>query len=113
MSRNTLYTNQELHKGDYLISNDRNYKAIFQDDGNFVVYGWKPIWASDTYGKPVTRLIMQEDGNLVMYTNDGTPLWASNTWQNSMSKDFNVSMNNDGRLILYRGPSVLWTTTRK
>ncbi|KAI4878113.1 hypothetical protein NFI96_014150, partial [Prochilodus magdalenae] len=87
MSRNTLFTNQELRKGDYLISNDGNHKAIFQEDGNFVVYTWKPVWASDTYGKPGTRLIMQGDGNLVIYTSDGKPLWASNSWQNSATAD--------------------------
>ncbi|KAL6466291.1 hypothetical protein MHYP_G00264240 [Metynnis hypsauchen] len=112
MSRNALFTNQELHKGDFLLSNDRNYKAIFQDDGNFVVYGWKPVWASDTYGKPVTRLVMQGDGNLVLYTNEGQPLWASNTWQNSVSNDNSLFINNDGHLAVQRGSKVLWTSNK-
>ncbi|KAL7838967.1 hypothetical protein SRHO_G00256250 [Serrasalmus rhombeus] len=75
MSRNTLFTNQELHKGESLISTDGNHKAIFQDDGNFVVYSRKPVWASETYGKPGTRLILQEDGNLVLYTDDSKVIW--------------------------------------
>ncbi|KAL7836089.1 hypothetical protein AOLI_G00273730 [Acnodon oligacanthus] len=112
MSRNSLFTNQELHKGDFLISNDRNYKAIFQDDGNFVIYGWKPLWASNTYGKPVTRLIMQGDGNLVLYTGDGQPLWASNSWQNSITNDNSLFINNDGHLAVQRGSQVLWTSKK-
>ncbi|XP_036418603.1 mannose-specific lectin-like [Colossoma macropomum] len=112
MSRNALSTNQELHKGDYLISNDGNHKAIFQDDGNFVVYSMKPVWASDTWNKPGTRLIMQEDGNLVIYTNDGKPLWASNCWQNSKTQDNRLSINNEGSLIIHRGATVLWTAKK-
>ncbi|KAL6466295.1 hypothetical protein MHYP_G00264280 [Metynnis hypsauchen] len=112
MSRNTLFTNQELHKGESLISPDGNHKAIFQDDGNFVVYSWKPVWASNTDGKPVTRLIMQEDGNLVLYTDESKALWASDSWQKSGTKDNRLSINNDGNLVIQRGVTVLWTTKK-
>uniref|UniRef100_A0A3B4EJS6 Bulb-type lectin domain-containing protein n=1 Tax=Pygocentrus nattereri TaxID=42514 RepID=A0A3B4EJS6_PYGNA len=112
MSRNTLFTNQELHKGESLISTDGNHKAIFQDDGNFVVYGWKPIWASDTCGKAGTRLIMQEDVNLVLYTWDGQPLWACNSCQNSITNDNSLFINNDGNLAVQRGSTVLWTSKK-
>ncbi|XP_066510502.1 B-type lectin plumieribetin-like isoform X2 [Hoplias malabaricus] len=95
MSRNSLSTNQELHRGDYLISNDGNFKAIFQDDGNFVVYTWKPVWASNTDGKPGTRLVMQADGNLVIYDVSGHPFWASNSYQNSNGQDFRLTLSND------------------
>jgi hypothetical protein len=42
------------------------------------------IWESRTSGKPVIEAIFQTDGNLVLYgpnNNDGSadPLWASNT----------------------------------
>jgi hypothetical protein len=37
------------------------------------------VWASNTDGNPGARLILQDDGNLVIYRADGTPLWASNT----------------------------------
>src|SRR5436305_1711927 len=33
-----------------------------------------------------TRLLMQADGNLVLYrTDNGVPLWASNTWGKAMT----------------------------
>uniref|UniRef100_A0AAR2J2B1 Bulb-type lectin domain-containing protein n=1 Tax=Pygocentrus nattereri TaxID=42514 RepID=A0AAR2J2B1_PYGNA len=84
--------------------------ALFQDDGNFVVYGWKPIWASDTCGKAGTRLIMQGDGNLVLYICQ--PLWASNSWQNSITNDNSLFINNDGNLAVQRGSTVLWTSKK-
>lgn len=51
-----------------------------QGDGNFVIYNWAdgPVWSSNTYGNPGSKLVMQDDGNLVVYRG-GTPLWASDT----------------------------------
>jgi hypothetical protein len=56
----------------------------FQSDGNLVVYshnlfGTRAIWASNTAGKGATRLSLQDDGNLVMYTASGKALWATHT----------------------------------
>lgn len=56
------------------------HSAIFQEDGNFVVYDakGKAKWASDT--QPMgNRLIIQEDGNLVIYNKVGRVLWTTNT----------------------------------
>ncbi|KAL3040675.1 hypothetical protein OYC64_011643 [Pagothenia borchgrevinki] len=77
MSRNFLSGNDELRKGDSLVSNNGGFKAVFQDDGNFVVYG--PVWASDTVGSSPFRLCMQDDCNLVMYDEGGKAMWHTNT----------------------------------
>jgi hypothetical protein len=55
-------------------------------DGN-LVYGDStslpgvppPVWSSGTAGIGATVLVMQDDGNLVLYRADGSPAWASNT----------------------------------
>jgi hypothetical protein len=55
-----------------------------QSDNNLVLLDistGKPIphWASETagHGKGKSALVMQNDGNLVLYDGDGKPLWAS------------------------------------
>ncbi|MCB0518278.1 MAG: hypothetical protein H6577_20690 [Lewinellaceae bacterium] len=54
-------------------------ELIMQEDGNLVVYNNQaPIWASGTNGKTVTHCIMQADGNLVVY-NNSTRVWSSDT----------------------------------
>lgn len=54
-------------------------KAIMQQDGNFVIYGYpNAIWASNTNGKPNSTLIVQNDGNVVIYE-PSVPVWATNT----------------------------------
>ena len=76
----TLYTYQTLYTNQTLSSCDGRFFVAMQGDGNFVVY------TSD--GTPLwasykygsnARLVMQNDGNLVVYDGNNTPLWASNT----------------------------------
>ncbi|MCJ8732989.1 hypothetical protein PDJAM_G00217770 [Pangasius djambal] len=111
MSRNFLSMNEELRKGDFLLSNNREYKAVFQDDGNFVVYGWRPLWASDTYGiTSAQRLIMQKDCNLVMYTPD-KPVWATNTNRGDV-KTCRLTLSNDGILTVANDGAVVWNSTK-
>ncbi|MEQ2189840.1 hypothetical protein GOODEAATRI_029555, partial [Goodea atripinnis] len=109
MSRNFLSQNDELRKGDYLMSNNRAWKAIFQEDGNFVIYGWKPVWASDTCGSDVVRLIMQADSNLVMYNHCDTPRWHTNSWQQG-SHVCRLQLTDDGKMIVYKDSKELWSS---
>ncbi len=52
-----------------------------QDDGNLVLNDEGiPVWSSGTEGNPGAFLRCQDDGNLVIYAPDGTPLWSSNTY---------------------------------
>ncbi|KAM8731979.1 B-type lectin plumieribetin-like [Acanthopagrus schlegelii] len=109
MSRNFLSKNDELRKGDFLISNNGEYEAIFQDDGNFVVYGWQPLWASDTAGSDATRLCMQADCNLVMYNNDDQARWHTNSYRSSCNI-CRLQLTDDGKLVLHRENEEIWTS---
>ncbi|MGW1917253.1 hypothetical protein ACWCQS_42960 [Streptomyces sp. NPDC002076] len=109
--------------------------ATVQDDGNIVVYeqaSTTPLWASGTYArrqtiasnatlKPgwwtqgtYTRLVMQMDGNLVMYRRrDGAAIWSART---SGHAGAYAVMQTDGNLVVYKstgGPGkggALWAT---
>ncbi|XP_040922103.1 lectin-like [Toxotes jaculatrix] len=107
MSRNFISKNDELRKGDYLLSNNREWKAIFQNDGNFVIYGWKPVWASDTDGSDAFRLCMQADCNLVMYNQDGQARWHTNSAKPTPNM-CRLELTDDGKLLLYRESTPIW-----
>uniref|UniRef100_A0AAY4DUU4 Uncharacterized protein n=1 Tax=Denticeps clupeoides TaxID=299321 RepID=A0AAY4DUU4_9TELE len=83
ISRNMLFF-QELHKGDYLWYNNKEYKAMFQDDGNFMIYSWKPVWNSDTAG---------QDENVVGHTN---------THRLDGGQMCRLSLRNDGTVVIER-----------
>uniref|UniRef100_A0A3Q4BPV7 Bulb-type lectin domain-containing protein n=1 Tax=Mola mola TaxID=94237 RepID=A0A3Q4BPV7_MOLML len=111
MSRNYLSRNDELRRGDYLLSNNGEWKAVFQDDSNFVIYGWKPVWASDTYRKDGHRLCMQDDCNLVMYDKKGGPKWSTDTY-GQCCKMCHLTLTDDGRLVLERDGEEIWNTPK-
>ena len=60
---------------------DKANFARFQKDGNLVIRHDKVIiYAADSYDKGGAKLVVQDDANLVIYTNDGLKsIWASAT----------------------------------
>jgi hypothetical protein len=53
------------------------------------------------------QLKMQSDGNLVLYTQSGRALWASNTWGTGGDS---AIMQDDGNFVLYDGSTPLWSS---
>lgn len=84
---NKLQPNHKIPQNFFIMSLNQQYFARIQEDGNFVVYktnNFLPsnaIWNSSTAGKgsPPYKLIMQKDGNLVIYDKSNKAIWASNT----------------------------------
>ena len=86
-----------------LMTANLKHKLVLQEDGNLVQYSnGSPIWASGTDGQNIGKVIMQSDGNLVMYRNDGRPVWATDTSGNYGAY---LTMNDDGVISLNAGGS--------
>jgi hypothetical protein len=99
MARTGLTPGQSLRNGARLTSPDGRYSLIMQSDGNLVIYGpGGAQWATSTNG-PGRWAVMQSDGNLVVYGPSG-PLWASNTGDQPGA---HLVMQSDGNLVIYRG----------
>ncbi len=93
-----------LQIGQGLLSSDHRYSFRFQLDGDLVVYdhvAGRLLWSSKTKGSQADRLVMQNDGNLVLITKDGSPVWA--TMKTSTQGDYFLLMQNDGNLVVYQG----------
>ncbi|MEV5879951.1 hypothetical protein AB0L75_38225 [Streptomyces sp. NPDC052101] len=107
---------------------------LVQDDGNMVVYGsgggpgtGGSLWSDGTYTRSTkigsgqklqggwwaqtqyTRLVMQPDGNFVIYRkHDGKAIWSSGTSGHSGAYAY---MQSDGNLVVYSSTgSALWST---
>jgi hypothetical protein len=113
---------QRLMPGQSLSSSSMT--LTMQTDGNLVASlktGANPgiaEWSSNTSGNPGAYAVMQSDGNLVVYSQNGAPsvggsLWSTNTWGNPGAY---AVMQDDGNLVVYRqggGPSTggaLWAS---
>lgn len=102
---NLAYVNSSLTSGTMLFAGqhietlNRTYDAVLQSDGNFVVYkNSVPVWASWTGGTRASRLVMQPDGNLVLYNPAGAAVWASWTPGRGPSS---IYIQSDGNLAIY------------
>ena len=86
-----------MNKGGFLISENRKYKAIFQEDGNLqVMYkNVSVVWSSNTVNSDANELHFDQSGNLMI---PGTS-WSTGT-ADSSPKAETLVMGNDGDLEL-------------
>jgi subtilisin family serine protease len=88
-----------MYPGQSIYTPDRRFRLILQTDGNLVLYSpTKALWASGTDGQPTAFLTLQSDGNLVLYDRSVHPLWASYTVRFGLTR---LIVQGDGNLVLY------------
>jgi hypothetical protein len=61
--------------------------------------------AGDCYQTPASFLIMQDDGNFVLYNSAGRPRWSSDTWHFPGAY---AIFQGDGNLVVYYEGFPLW-----
>lgn len=95
----------------FLISPNAAATLLLQQDGNLVVYcASNPKWATGTTAGRSMYFQAQSDGNLVVYDVDFLPIWASNTSGNPGAV---LTLLNSGNLILKdsTGATTLWQSS--
>jgi hypothetical protein len=103
----TLTEGQKLEKGGSLTSLNGAYTLILQDDGNLVLYAREQaVWSTDTDGQDVVRAEVQTDGNFVLYTPD-KPVWHTDT---KGRKDVKLVLQDDRNLVLYTTNGPAWSS---
>ena len=79
-----------------------------QTDGNLVLYqGTRALWATMTNGRGGALAAMQGDGNFVVYTAAGAPLFHTNTFRYAGAR---LAIQNDGNLVVYQGTTPRWAS---
>lgn len=98
-----LLAGERLTSGQQMVSRGGKYRLIMQSDGNLVIYtGSTALWNTSTGGQGPSTLVNQTDGNLVVYKNSAGATWASS----STSSPLRLVMQTDGNLVLYNGSGV-------
>jgi|GEM_PF-6727435 len=123
---NNLQSGESLQLGEALHSPNGRYRLELQaSDGNLVLYhqypggGQHPIWATMTqkdagHADFAGELVMQTDGNLVLYRAGHRHGAAHARWSSGTNKTENegaaLRLQNDGNLVLYVGDKALWSS---
>lgn len=105
----TLVTDQGLAPGEQRISKNGAVSLMHQPDGDVVVRrGNTVLFATGTAGSRSAALVMQTDGNLVLYDDAGRAVWHTHTHGNPGA---GLRVENDGRVVVY-SPAMrpLWTS---
>jgi hypothetical protein len=94
--------NLRLGVGDEAVSKNGRTVLTLQGDGNLVLYDTaggkrRPLWASDTNGKPVTHAVLQHDGNFVVYHGQHAQ-WDTQTNKNVGA---DLAIQDDGNMVVY------------
>jgi hypothetical protein len=113
---NRLTVGQWLATGDYLVSDNGQFFAVMQSDGNFVLYrGSGPsdnqgyIWSISHTSLPAGQYfaIMQGDGNFVVYHGTGPSDNQGYIWSISHTSlpagQYFAIMQSDGNFVVYHG----------
>jgi hypothetical protein len=112
----TGYTQESVPAGGFMAANQGQvsyhvtYFSIMQTDGNFVVYTINGTPVWDT-GTDVSgsTVVMQSDGNLVVYAPGG----VTPLWNSQTSgAGTQLVMQDDGNLVIYGANGALWDRTR-
>lgn len=91
--------------------NSKGVYAIFQKDGNFVIYnGPNALWSSGTHGKNGVKLMLRRYGNLVLFDADDKPIWSSKSSEKG-KQPYQLVMQDDQNLVLYgKGGVPIWAS---
>lgn len=106
----TLNDDERLEPDEYIDSESGQYRLLYQQDGNLVVYdlwdSWNAVWSAGITGGNAGRAHMQSDGNLVLYNDTDGAMWDSGTAGNSGAY---LILADDGHLLLVSSGGVpLW-----
>ena len=96
-----LNAGDQLGLGQYIMSQDARFVLSLNSDGNLVEYSNGVRWTPNTGNKGATHLLMQTDGNLVLYTANNTPVWQSTATGGAA----HLIVQTDGNLVTYNNSS--------
>ncbi|OJJ42411.1 hypothetical protein ASPZODRAFT_147396 [Penicilliopsis zonata CBS 506.65] len=116
MSHNTLGNGEWLNVGQSLFSQDGSVELRMQSDGKIAVYwgGECRFQNTATQRNDIKGIIMQEDGNMVIYDHHQKPVWATNTGPGGPGDSTVIcTVQNDGNVVLYKGTPIWSSNTHK
>ncbi|MEP7192267.1 MAG: hypothetical protein ABI903_05325, partial [Actinomycetota bacterium] len=104
-----LTPGQSLSANRSLTSPNHQYELIMQGDGNLVVYRSGGVAVWSSSTSGANTVIMQGDGNLVIYRSGGVAVWSSGTVGKAGAY---VRMQDDGNVVIYQGTTIVWASNR-
>ena len=101
-AKDALLQGEQLGRGEQLLSNNGCFRLIMQGDGNLVLYGNTMKPIWNAASVgPADKTIMQNDGNLVVYKPNMEVVWAAHPPDRQGLTDFRLIVQDDGNTVIY------------
>ncbi|MCW2530246.1 MAG: D-mannose binding lectin [Pseudonocardiales bacterium] len=106
-----IFQGDKLTAGQSVFSASGAFTLTQQDDGNLVLYGGGVArWSANTRGR-AAYTVLQTDGNLVVYSSSGAPLFYTGT-VTFAKVGSRLTVQDDGNLVLSDADGTpVWATT--
>uniref|UniRef100_A0A673YUW0 Uncharacterized protein n=1 Tax=Salmo trutta TaxID=8032 RepID=A0A673YUW0_SALTR len=108
MSRNYIFKYDEMRKGDYMWSNNKEWKACFQEDGNCDL--WLEANVELRHHLP-KRCPPPVQCSFVMYKREDKAMWHTKT-QANVFKMCRMWLRNDGNLGMEKDGEMVWNSAQ-
>ncbi|NES83660.1 MAG: hypothetical protein F6K10_20860 [Moorea sp. SIO2B7] len=97
-----IQSHREMPEGSFLQSGDGRFKMVVQGDGNLVVYqNNRPIWASNTSGKGSPSFKLAMQSDGNLVMYGRTGVVWASNTDRKGVSPYNLVMQNDGNLVIY------------
>lgn len=103
-----MMANEVLLPGQTKSSANGRLRLVFGTDGSLKLFDASRgtlLWTAPA--SATGSLVMQHDGNLVLYTPGRRVAWATGTWGNLGAY---LALQNDGNMVIYRQGKALWAS---
>ena len=101
-AKDTLLQGEQLGRDEQLLSNNGCFRLIMQGDGNLVLYGnTMKPMWNAASNGPADKAIMQNDGNFVVYKPNMEPVWAAHPPDRQGLTNFRLIVQDDGNTVIY------------
>jgi surface antigen len=99
----TITSGHAIQAGDDLFSSDGDYRLWMRPNGNFEVDdvdSGSAVWSSKTTGNPHAYAILQRDGDLAVYSSNGTLLMDSGSGKHP-DGTYSLTLLDDANLVIF------------
>ncbi|MDZ7744502.1 MAG: hypothetical protein U5K77_01950 [Candidatus Saccharibacteria bacterium] len=106
-TKNILEPGEQINFGEHLLSSDRYNVLRLEKKSLRLMSSFEEIWQKSPHNQ-LKRLVMQGDGNLVLYNTSGNPVWHTGTYGNAGAW---FAVQHDGNMVVYSEDNVpLWAS---
>ncbi|MBK8238559.1 MAG: hypothetical protein IPK74_23775 [Deltaproteobacteria bacterium] len=104
-----LAPGEVLFADEWVSSCNGRFTLWMQSDGNVVLYEeatGKALWNTQTVGTKQPALVMQEDGNFVLYDGNGAAVWHTSTHGHPGAM---MRVEDAGNVVVWNGWTPIWS----